>query len=284
MNRPLFAGNILSTALLFSTQSVAENRVQLSPMSIYYKLESDYKNYHDTLNATHLDKEDLQRSGQRELSQVLRGTPSLSIFQGMKGGPVGLSLRGASGGMGLINIDGIPLHDTLPGSTPLDLFPAETFGSSDILRGSAAMLDFGRSLGGTINLHSRDSREHGGHLHVEGGSFGSLRETASADLGNPNHKLNLTAGRDDLFDGTHWADSKQGNSERDDFHSHQLALHLNDRFSERIQFDSSLYYVNSDIGVDKIGLIKTTPEFAIVDDPGRLNQEIWLTQSRVAID
>jgi vitamin B12 transporter len=145
----------------------------------------------------------LQRSGQRELSQVLRATPGLSISQGMKGGPSNLSLRGASGGMGLINIDGVPLHDTLPGQTPLDLFPAETFGSSDIQRGSAAMLGFGRSLGGAINLHSRNSREHGGRLHLEGGSFGTLRETATADLGNADHNLNLTAGRDDLFDGRH---------------------------------------------------------------------------------
>jgi hypothetical protein len=61
-------------------------------------------------------------------------------------------------------------------------------------------------------------------------------------------------------------------------------MHLRDRFSERVQLDSSVYYVNSDNGVDKIGLIKPTPEFAFVDDPGRLKQEIWLTQSTAGID
>lgn len=128
------------------------------------------------------------------------------------------------------------------------------------------------------------SREFGADLHLEGGSFGSLKESANADLANADHSLNLTVGRDDLFDGTHWADSRQGNSERDDFHAHQLALHLLDRFSERFKIDSSVYYVNSDSGVDKIGLIRPTPEFASVDDPGRLKQEIWLTQSTATID
>lgn len=281
MANPLFTFKTLAATLLFSPCILAEDSIQLPTMIVNSKQEFRPS----TLNATHLDERDLQRSGQRELAQVLRGTPGLSIVQGMKGAPSGLSLRGASGGIGLVNIDGIPLHDAMPGVVNLDLFPAETFGSSDILRGSSAMLDFGRSLGGTINLHSRDSREHGARLHVEGGSFGSLRESASADLGNADHNLNLTAGRDDLFDGTHWADSKQGNSERDDFHAHQLAMHLHDRFSERIQLNSSIYYVNSENGVDKAGLIRPTPpEFDLVDDPGRLKQEIWLAQSTAGID
>ncbi len=271
----------LSATLLFSSIAIAADSVQLPVFVVNSKQETSISS---APNAAHLDQEDLQRSGQRELSQVLRATPGLSISQGMKGGPSVLSLRGASGSMGLVNIDGIPLHDTAPGAASLDLFPAETFGSSDIQRGSAAMLNFGRSLGGTINLHSRDNREHGARLHLEGGSFGSLRETGTADLGNANHSLNLTAGRDDLFDGTHWADSKQGNSERDDFHAHQLALHLRDRFTDRIQLNSSVYYVNGDSGIDKVGLIKPTPEFAIVDDPGRLKQEIWLAQSTAGID
>ncbi|MGZ5009443.1 MAG: TonB-dependent receptor plug domain-containing protein [Methylobacter sp.] len=281
MINPSLTPTMLIAGLLFSPLALAENSVQLSPIVVYSKLKPSFDH---APNATYMNEQDLQRSGQRELSQVLRGTPGLSISQGMKGGPSNLSLRGASGGMGLINIDGIPLHDLAPGMTPLDLFPAETFGSSDIQRGSSAILNFGRSLGGSINLHSRDNPDQGARLHVEGGSFGSLRETATADMGNADHQLNLTAGRDDLFDGTHWADSKQGNSERDDFHAHQLAMHMRDQFSERVKLDSSIYYVNGDSGIDKVGLTKPTPEFGIVDDPGRLKQEIWLAQNTIGID
>lgn len=281
MNKPFFTLNGLTIALLFSSFAIAKKTVELPAIDIYSQQKIGYGN---ALSATYLDEEDLQRSGQRELSQVLRATPGLSMSQGMKGGFSSLSLRGASGSMGLVNIDGIPLHDTVPGATPLDLFPAETFGSSDIQRGSATMLSFDRSLGGTINLHSRDNSVDGARLHLEGGSFGSLRESASADWGNADHRLNLTAGRDDLFDGTHWADPRQGNSERDDFHAHQLAIHLRDQFTDRIRLDSSVYYINGESGVDKTGLIRPTPEFAIVDDPGRLKHEIWLAQSTAGID
>lgn len=61
-------------------------------------------------------------------------------------------------------------------------------------------------------------------------------------------------------------------------------MHLRDQFTDRIQLNSSFYYVNGDSGIDKVGLIQPTPEFAIVDDPGRLKQEIWLAQSTVGID
>jgi outer membrane cobalamin receptor len=176
MDCPITKRNTLITVLTFSSIAVAEEAVQLPTMVVTSKPEAT----DNELNSTHLDQEDLQRSGQRELSQVLRGVPSLNLVQGMKGAPSGLSLRGASTGMGLLNIDGIPLHESFPGAVPLDLFPAETFGSSDILRGSSAMLNFGRSLGGTINLHSRNNQKPGSSLHVEGGTFGTLRETALA--------------------------------------------------------------------------------------------------------
>jgi outer membrane cobalamin receptor len=281
MNNPLPIGNLLLASLLFPSLALADSSIQLPTIVVNSKPESRFSG---APNEAHLDEEDLQRSGQRELSQVLRATPGLGMSQGMKGGPSNLSLRGASGGMGLVNVDGIPLHDIAPGMTPLDLFPAETFGSMDIQRGSSAMLNFGRSLGGSINLHSRDNREHGARLYVEGGSFGSLRETATADLGSDNHSLNLTAGRDDLFDGTHWADSKEGNSERDDFHAHQLAMRLRNQFSERVKLDSSVYYIKGKNGVDNYRLIRPTPEFAMADDTGWMKQEIWLAQSTVGID
>jgi vitamin B12 transporter len=271
---------VLTTILLLSDKSVADEPISLPDVVI---TSNPAKSLFQAPSATYLDQQELQRSGQRELTQVLRGTAGLSLFQGMKGGPSGVSLRGASGSMGLVTIDGIPLHDTLPGGLSLDLFPAETFGSSDIKRGSSAMLDFGRSLGGVINLHSRNNSEPGVRFHLEGGSFGALRESAIADLGNQNHRLNLSVGRDDLFEGTHWADSQQGNTERDNYHAYQLAGHLRDQLSEDFHLDSSVYYINSENGVDKTELIRLTPEFSIVDDPGRANQEIWLTQSTATI-
>ena len=284
MNKLLKSQSLAIALSLSSAAALAVQSVELPAMVV--KSNSSF-NMDTPLNITHLDQQDLQRSGQRELTQVLRATPSLDMPQGMLGRPAPVNLRGASGGMGLINIDGIPLHESFPGQINLDLFPAETFGSSDIRRGSSAMLDFGRTLGGRINLHSRTSYKPGASLHVDGGTFGTLRETATADFGDTEQGLNLTAGRDDVFDGSYWADSKQGNTERDSFHAHQLALHLNNKLTERLKLDSSLYYVNSDTGIDKTGLIhfpRPPVEVATIDDPGRGKQEIWLTQSTAGID
>jgi outer membrane cobalamin receptor len=230
------------------------------------------------------NREALLQSGQFEISRILRAQPGIDLSQGMRGGMSVLDIRGASSGAGLVNIDGIPLHETIPGAFALDLLPAEMFDGMTVRKGSASLLDFGRSLGGSVNLHSQNTLENGGKLHVEGGSFGTLREIATGGLGNDDHRLKVVAGRNDLFDGTHWADSQEGNSERDDFHSHQFSAHVTDRFSERVRLDSSLYYIDSDMGGDKVGLIKPTPEFANVDDPGWLKQSIWLAQSTAQAD
>lgn len=240
--------------------------------------------FNQSLNHQSLNEADLQRSGQRELSQVLRATPGLTINQGMKGGSSDLNIRGASAGTGLLTIDGIPLQAQAPGRWSLDLFPAETFGGSDIVRGSAGLLQFGRGLGGAVNLRSRDHRQDHLGLHVEGGSFGSLRETLTADWANSQHNLNLTVGRDDIFDGTHWADSRAGHTERDTFHAQQWAAHLRDRFSEHLQLDSSLYYLRGRSGIDKVGLINPKPEFSIVDDPGQAVGDLWLAQTHLDMD
>jgi outer membrane cobalamin receptor len=135
----------LILALLFSSFALAEDRVSLFDIVVTSK---PVDGFNQTLNDTHLNQEDLQRSGQREITNILRATPDLALSQGMKGGASTISLRGASGSVGLVNIDGIPLHDTWPGALNLDLFPVETFGSTDIQRGSAAIINFGRSLGG----------------------------------------------------------------------------------------------------------------------------------------
>ena len=127
MNQSLILRYSLAFGLLFSSLSRAEESIALPEVVVKSMRIGDLN---QTLNDTHLEQPDLLRSGQREITNVLRGVPGLSMTQGMKGGASNLSLRGASGGMGLVNIDGIPLHETFPGGLSLDLFPAETFGYS----------------------------------------------------------------------------------------------------------------------------------------------------------
>jgi hypothetical protein len=62
-------------------------------------------------------------------------------------------------------------------------------------------------------------------------------------------------------------------------------MHMHNHLAERADLDSSVYYINSDRAVDKLGVIRFRAlELAIVDDPGRSQQEIWLEQSTLGID
>jgi len=61
-------------------------------------------------NVSYVDRQELVGGERRELNQVLQGYPSVNMPRGMKGGFTTLTLRGAGGSLGLVNIDGIPLQ------------------------------------------------------------------------------------------------------------------------------------------------------------------------------
>jgi hypothetical protein len=74
-----------------------------------------------------------------------------------------------------------------------------------------------RALGGVIRLQSRDAREDGGFLHLEGGSYGTLSETVGGALRGAKARATVTASRDDVFEDISQADSRNGNPEWDGF-------------------------------------------------------------------
>lgn len=67
---------------------VAINADDKQMLEVVEVMAPDTSLFNQGLNYHSLNEADLQRSGQRELSQVLRATPGLTINQGMKVAPV----------------------------------------------------------------------------------------------------------------------------------------------------------------------------------------------------
>jgi len=229
-------------------------------------------------NPQQLDEEDISVGHERTISDVLSGLPGITTTRlGGYGQLSGLFLRGA-GGQGLITLDDIPLLVSLPGLQNFDSLPSEAIKSTEIQRGPGSAHHSFQALGGAIRLYTQDREETGGKLSVEGGTFGTLRETLVGGLTGKLGRVTFTSNRADAFDGAHLADSST-NPEREPYRSTQGILRFSSDITSRINWQGSMLYRNSWVGSDKLGL---DPNFriALSDDANSFGSSVsWLAQN-----
>jgi vitamin B12 transporter len=150
---------------------------------------------------TVLDRATLARSEERALNGVLRGLPGITRQSpGQRGTLSSLFVREASASLGQVSFDGAPLYSSVNGSSISRPFPSMRWSASKLFAGRADPRYGSRALGAVIRLESRDAREDGGFLHLEGGSYGTLSETVGGALRGAKARAIVTASRDDVFE------------------------------------------------------------------------------------
>ncbi|MGZ8162918.1 MAG: TonB-dependent receptor plug domain-containing protein [Methylobacter sp.] len=229
-------------------------------------------------NTRVLDQGDLSIAHERSLYDVLQGFPGLSVTKVGGYGQVGaLFMRGA-GGQGLVSLDDIPLMLSVPGFQNLDTLPAEAIQRAEIERGPGTVYYPFQSLGGAIRLYTQDREDTGATLSVEGGSFGILRETLQGGLNGSLGKLTVTLSRGDAFEGTHLANAAN-NPEREPFRFSQGILRFSADLNSRLNWQGSMLYRQSWLGLDKFG-IDNKGQVASQDDTNSFGrEESWLAQN-----
>lgn len=234
----------------------------------------------ETSSVTVLDRDTLSRSGERDLDGVLRGLPGITLQ--MPGGRGKLSTFigcGASAGLGQLSFDGVPLYGTVNGGFNLATFPAEALEGVEVVRGASAPRYGSRALGGVARLTSLKAHEDGAFLRLEGGSYGTLSETAGLGLSGPRARLAVTASRDDVFEDISQADVRNGNHERDEFRASQGVARLTLKPAARLTVQSSALYKHSHADIDSPGLLPTG-QVGLVDDAGAFGrEETWVAQT-----
>lgn len=225
-----------------------------------------------------LDEEELSIAHERSIADVIQGFPGVSLTRmGGYGQQTGLLMRGA-GGQGLITLDDIPLLASVPGLQNLDTLPIEALQTAEIERGpSAAHYSF-QALGGAIRLYTRDRDNTSATASVEGGSFGTVRETLQGGYSGPLGRMTLTLNRGDAFDGAHLA-SAENNPEREPFRFTQGIMRFSSDISSRLNWQGSMLYRKSWVGSDTLGLDKMR-RVGFKDDSRSFGQgETWLAQN-----
>ena len=226
---------------------------------------------------TYWNRADLEASNNTDWNQVLRNQASIVLTQSNASSPSGLSFRGAGGGLGLVTLDGVPLFNAFTTYFALSHLPLDFFESAQLKRGLSEKTESSHTLGGSLNLQTREIKPNHGFWHSEAGSYGTVRNNLGVGYANEAGDFSVAGGRSDIFEGVSQAAPQNG--ERDNFHMNNGLLRW-DKHLDHGAIDASLYFVNSRENVDGPGFL-TKSGLGWKDDPnGLLLQNTWVAQTR----
>jgi vitamin B12 transporter len=205
---------------------------------------------------TVIPEQQITRSRQTEVTEVLRGVPGLDVAQ--QGGPGGLTsvfLRGANSNHTKVLIDGIPVND--PGSAgrafDFSQLSVDNIERIEILRGPQSTLYGSDAIGGVVNIITRRGQ---GPLAVSadlmGGAFGTSREAIGASGGTRDYHYSFGASYLQR-DGFSAASRPPGNQERDGLRDATFSGRFGWTPSEAFDVDYVFRYVDQDAEIDDAG-------------------------------
>lgn len=265
----------LSLLLAFFAANVLAQVDKLSQFTIFGEAQNEL--IEPARMQTEFEREDLQTTQMPDLNNVLKNQAGLFIGQANSQMMSSISLRGASGaGQGLFTLDGVPLFGSLAGFFSLSHYPTDTLGKVTVVRGAGGDKHGSRTLGGVVHLQTRKFIEGDNFLHIEGGSYDTLRETAGSGIFTQAGNFSIVAGRNDIFSGI--SQAKNG-SERDNFGMTYVSGNWTKNFDNE-HLNASLYFVRANEETDGPGILANRTIGWVDDIKGHLVQETWVTQMR----
>jgi vitamin B12 transporter len=127
-------------------------------------------------SATVISGDEIARSQQQLVADVLRGEPGIDVARtGQPGAQTGVFLRGANSDGTLVLVDGIPMNSAFNNTFDFSTLAVNNIERIEILRGPQSALYGSEALGGVINIVTKDGKgPPTGSAQVEYGSFNSL--------------------------------------------------------------------------------------------------------------
>ena len=269
--------SLIGLGAVFFTHVKAEETIALPDLVVSESAsKSDAK---QTSVSTDFNRYALSHLNKTDLNGALQGLGSVGLSQGSPGTTSNVILRGASGGLGLVNFDGVPLFGNFTGFFPLSHYPLDLLDKASVSRGFNGEQSSSRTLRGSINLVSRKLSDGKAFLHTEGGSYGTLRNNLGGGTHNQLGNWTVAGGRSDIFQGISQAGPQNGGVEPDNVQMTNGLLNWSKDFN-KLSLESSVYFVKTRNEYDGPGLFPKH-KLGWKDDPnGLLNQETWVATSR----
>jgi vitamin B12 transporter len=189
-----------------------------------------------------IDRKTIEEQQLRMVPDALRQVPGLVIAdRGTAGSTNGIFLRGTNSDQTLVVIDGRPVPANLAGLYNIETMTLDNVERIEVLRGPAASLYGGRTLGGVINIITRSGRglkKPETALSWEGGSFGHSREGFGTRGSSGIYDWSLELSRTDT----------QGYRINSQMQLNNTAAKFGAQLADTLRFDLDLRYYNADVG------------------------------------
>ncbi|NWG88018.1 MAG: TonB-dependent receptor [Hydrogenophilaceae bacterium] len=177
-------------------------------------------------DVTVINREDIDRSGQASLTELMQTLPGVEITQsGGIGSVSSVFLRGGNGGHALVLVDGVRVTSATLGSTRLEHIPLGLVERIEVVRGPMSHLYGSEAISGVIQIFTRrptEKPQYGAAVGI--GSYGREDVAAYAGGVNENGWRYSLAGSYKQLDGFN---AKKGDyPDRDGYRSHSASFHL----------------------------------------------------------
>lgn len=133
-------------------------------------------------SVTVITREQIERSGQVNVAEVLRGTLGVDVVrQGGPGGITSVFMRGANSQQTKVLLDGIPINDPSNASRLFDFstLTTDNIERIEVLRGPQSMAYGSDAIGGVISIITRRGQ---GPLSVRAGMLGGAFKTGQTSV------------------------------------------------------------------------------------------------------
>ncbi len=224
-------------------------------------------------SVTVIDREKIERQQYRLLAEALRDVPGMTIAdRGSPGTVATVLLRGTDTEHTALLIDGRPIPPNLAGSFNLENQTLDNVERIEVLRGPAASLYGGKTIGGVINVISRSGRgleKPETTVFFEAGSYGTFREGLSTLGAAGDLDWAFEASRTDI----------NGQRINSGYEQTSLSGKIGYQISETLRFDLDTRYYTAEVGVPGAAV------GAGANDPdNQLTTEYWSISPRLIWD
>lgn len=213
------------------------------PEVVITATKSEIERWRTASSITVIDRKKIDEQQLKMVPDALRQVPGLVIAdRGTPGSVNGLFLRGTNSDQTLVVIDGRPVPANLAGLYNIETMTLDNVERIEVLRGPAASLYGGKTLGGVINIITRSGRgmeKPETTLTWEGGSFGHSREGLGTRGSAGIYDWSLELSRQDT----------QGYRINSQMQLSNAAAKFGAQLADSLRFDLDLRYYNADVGV-----------------------------------
>ncbi|MCX6847372.1 MAG: TonB-dependent receptor [Verrucomicrobia bacterium] len=264
----------ITAALLAAIQiSVAQmpakklQKTQDIPEVVITATMSETESWRTASSVTVIDRKKIEEQQYRFAIDALRNVPGVTIAApGIPGNVATVMTRGTTTKDTALMIDGRPLPANLAGSFNLETMALDNVERIEVLRGPAASLYGGRTMGGVINIITRSGKglaKPRTTAYFETGSYGTFREGVSSIGAIGKLDWGFEASRTDI----------DGQRQNGQFRQTSLSGKVGYQLADSLRFDLDTRYYTAQSG--------TPGTIYAVDPDAQLLSEFWSISPRL---